>query len=175
MPPPPNRRSKDVDLGIHRRYDELRFPAHAALRILRSEQRDGERGAHETELFLPVLGLPAAAAVPVAEPADVYLNCTVVGEAGGVLGKGVSRIGRKDRIIAGRTVLGGNEPMSCPAGTFREVRKYRTTVSDAQADSGEAADFTNGVRYRWLAKGSACSACGTSTPTASRGTRSSPR
>lgn len=52
-----------------------------------------------------------------------------------------------------RTVFDGNEPTSCPAGTFREVRKYRTTVSDAQGDSKETVDFTGGVRYLWFAKG----------------------
>lgn len=52
-----------------------------------------------------------------------------------------------------RTVLDGNEPMSVPAGTFREVRKYRMTVSDAEGDSQQAVDFLNGVRYLWFAKG----------------------
>ena len=64
------------------------------------------------------------------------------------------RIGnQEDRKGRVRTVLDGNEPMSCPAGTFREVRKYRTTVSDAQGDSKETVDFTDGVRYLWFAKG----------------------
>lgn len=64
------------------------------------------------------------------------------------------RIGRQENGKGrARTVLDGNEPMSVPAGTFREVRKYRTTISDSQGDSKDAVDFINGVRYLWLAKG----------------------
>jgi hypothetical protein len=158
----------------------------------------------ERRFFLLAWGVLAVAAVCAAQPADVHLNCTAVGETGEVLAKGAFRIGRKDRILyaprcdtrgqspepapmhmlfsyvlvptdrilflpptpegvwvqrignqedrKGRvqTVLDGNEPISVPAGTFREARKYRTTVSDAQGDSEQAIDFVNGVRYMWI-------------------------
>ncbi|MGE5293510.1 MAG: hypothetical protein ACM3VT_01645 [Solirubrobacterales bacterium] len=64
------------------------------------------------------------------------------------------RIGKQENGKGrARTVLDANEPISVPAGTFREVRKYRTTVSDAEGDSRQAIDFINGVRYMWFAKG----------------------
>lgn len=64
------------------------------------------------------------------------------------------RIGKQENGKGrARTVLDANEPISVPAGTFREVRKYRTTVSDAEGDSQQAIDFLNGVRYMWFAKG----------------------
>lgn len=66
----------------------------------------------------------------------------------------MQRIGRQESGKGrSRTVLDRNEPRSRPAGTFREIRKYRTTVSDAQGDSKEAVDFIDGVRYLWFAKG----------------------
>ncbi|MEN6337867.1 MAG: hypothetical protein ABFE01_26730 [Phycisphaerales bacterium] len=63
------------------------------------------------------------------------------------------RVDRREWKGQARTVLDANETMSVPAGTFREVLKYKTTFADVQGDSKEVVGFIDGTRYLWFARG----------------------